>query len=259
MYRIITHNNRKKHAKLRSESGASITFALLLFLVCAVVGSVVLAAGTAAAGRFSKIAEYDQRYYSVSSAAELLADLIDGQSVSAEITKQEEDKYTIKYIEETGASETEGPVSKEPVWAFAFSDGAETGKDILHDAVYAISGGDDPEASWNKTGSVLEEDNAAVYFRMKHPENIAVDEASVSLSELNVKIEETLHKDGSLEFVLYSSDDQYRLQLLFSAIVKTIKSNPSTITATSGNVRTDTTTTVKTTTVTWKLISIKVI
>ena len=32
--------------KLNSQRGASITFALLLFLVCAVVGSVVLTAGT---------------------------------------------------------------------------------------------------------------------------------------------------------------------------------------------------------------------
>ena len=35
--------------KLRSDRGASITFALLLFLVCAVVSSVVIVAGTAAA------------------------------------------------------------------------------------------------------------------------------------------------------------------------------------------------------------------
>ena len=58
--------------KLKSRAGASITFALLLFLVCAVVGSVVLAAGSAAAGRFSRLREMDARYYSVTSAASLL-------------------------------------------------------------------------------------------------------------------------------------------------------------------------------------------
>ena len=63
--------------KLNSQRGASLTFALLLFLVCAVVGSAVLVAGTAAAGRMSKIAEMDQRYYSVNSAARLLIELME--------------------------------------------------------------------------------------------------------------------------------------------------------------------------------------
>jgi len=68
-------------AKLKAQTGASITYALLLFLVCAVVSSVVLAAGTAAAGRMSKAVETDQRYYSVASTAELLLDLYDGAKV----------------------------------------------------------------------------------------------------------------------------------------------------------------------------------
>ena len=67
--------------KLNSQRGASLTFALLIFLVCAVVGSVVLTAGTAASGRMSQIAEMDQRYYSVNSAARLLIDMIDGEEV----------------------------------------------------------------------------------------------------------------------------------------------------------------------------------
>lgn len=66
--------------KLTSQSGASITYALLLFLVCAVVSSVVLAAGTAASGRMSQSVESDQRYYSVTSAAEYLKKQLDGKS-----------------------------------------------------------------------------------------------------------------------------------------------------------------------------------
>lgn len=68
-------------AKLKAQTGASITYALLLFLVCAVVSSVVLAAGTAASGRMSKAVETDQRYYSVASTVELLLDLYDGTKV----------------------------------------------------------------------------------------------------------------------------------------------------------------------------------
>ena len=72
-------------SKLKSESGASISFALLLFLVCAVVSSIVIVAGTTASGRLSQMAEMDQRYYAVTSAARLLNDLIDGKSVTVEI------------------------------------------------------------------------------------------------------------------------------------------------------------------------------
>ena len=67
--------------KLRSSRGASLMMALLLFLTCAVVGSAVLTAGTAASGRMSKIAESDQRYYSVNSAANLLIDLFKDETV----------------------------------------------------------------------------------------------------------------------------------------------------------------------------------
>lgn len=72
---------QKLKQKLKSQTGASITFALLLFLVCAVVGSVVLTAGTAAAGRMSELAKMDQRYYSVTSAAQLLQDIISDQTI----------------------------------------------------------------------------------------------------------------------------------------------------------------------------------
>lgn len=68
--------------KLNSERGASITFALLLFLVCAVISSIVIVAASAASGRMAKAAEMDQRYYAVNSATELLKDTIDGQTVS---------------------------------------------------------------------------------------------------------------------------------------------------------------------------------
>ena len=67
-------------AKLRDNTGASITYALLLFLVCAVVGSVVLAAGTAAAGRMSQAVDGDRRYYAVTSAVRALKEELNGNS-----------------------------------------------------------------------------------------------------------------------------------------------------------------------------------
>ena len=68
--------------KLRSQTGASITFALLLFLVCSVLCSVIIVAATTSAGRMAGIAEADQRYYSVTSASELLKELMNGKTVS---------------------------------------------------------------------------------------------------------------------------------------------------------------------------------
>ena len=74
--------------KLRSQKGASITFALLLFLVCSMVSIVVVVAGSAAAGRMSQRAETDQRYYAVTSAAELLCDDFKGKTVTVEYTRE---------------------------------------------------------------------------------------------------------------------------------------------------------------------------
>ena len=63
--------------KIKSNNGASITFALLIFLVCAVISGIVIVAATTSAGRMSKTTEMDQRYYAVTSAAELLKEYID--------------------------------------------------------------------------------------------------------------------------------------------------------------------------------------
>ena len=74
--------------RLRSRRGASITFALLLFLVCAVLSSVILVAATTAAGRMARMAETDRRYYAVTSASALLKEVINGKTVTvATVTK----------------------------------------------------------------------------------------------------------------------------------------------------------------------------
>ena len=73
--------------KLRSQRGASITFALLIFLVCSVVSIAVVIAGSAAAGRMSQRAETDQRYYAVASAVELLCDDFKDYIVDVEYTR----------------------------------------------------------------------------------------------------------------------------------------------------------------------------
>ena len=105
----------KLKQKLKSQTGASITFALLLFLVCAVVGSAVLVAGTAAAGRMSKVAEMDQRYYAVNSAARLLADTI--QEKPLEIVKKETAGGLVYTIDGKSVSNPESSITSIPIEA----------------------------------------------------------------------------------------------------------------------------------------------
>lgn len=52
----------------KSQRGASMPLALLLFLICAMAASIVLAASTVAVGRSSDLVEGDKAYYNVSSA-----------------------------------------------------------------------------------------------------------------------------------------------------------------------------------------------
>ena len=61
------------------ERGASILIALLFFLVCALVGGVVLTAASVGTGQLVDYEKSQQAYYSTTSAAELLRDeIVDG-------------------------------------------------------------------------------------------------------------------------------------------------------------------------------------
>lgn len=68
--------------KLCDRSGATLTVALLFFIMCAAAGSVILAAATTSTGRLVGLQASDQNYYAVVSAAKLLRDEIDGQTIS---------------------------------------------------------------------------------------------------------------------------------------------------------------------------------
>ncbi|MBR4703513.1 MAG: hypothetical protein IKO91_06690 [Oscillospiraceae bacterium] len=122
-------------AKLRSGRGASITFALLLFLVCAVVGSVVLAAGTAASGRVSQLAEADRRYYAVTSAAQLFRDELNGQSYTIVREMSKTDTYNRTY----GDSIEDSLLSEDQVYSLTFQQSGQPndlvrGSSLLGDA-----------------------------------------------------------------------------------------------------------------------------
>lgn len=77
---------KKLCKKLKGKGGASIVIALVFFLLCLTVGSIVLTAATASAGRMKEQRRRQQDYLTVSSAAELLRDQMAG--LTYEITTE---------------------------------------------------------------------------------------------------------------------------------------------------------------------------
>ena len=158
--------------KLNSQRGASLTFALLLFLVCAVVGSAVLVAGTAAAGRMSKIAEMDQRYYSVNSAARLLIELLEKDEIWVEKDEPADD--------EEGSGDDGQP--------------AEGGVDTERDYTLYIKGepvGDDETSlALDIARRVLDNDIEPVTLRVEPDDDLG--------ANLTVTVEETISSNGDV-------------------------------------------------------------
>lgn len=94
--------------KLNDKSGATLAVALLFFLMCAVVGSVLLSSAQSNAGRITELKEQEQLFYDLSSAAQVLADDICGSSVTyVDVEMQsgfplpnEEDRESSRFIPE---------------------------------------------------------------------------------------------------------------------------------------------------------------
>ena len=81
--------------KVKNNSGATILMALLLILLATAVGAAVLTAAVSAARHLRSDREAQQNYLTVSSAAELIRDSINGQTYERTLTKH------YKYVETT--------------------------------------------------------------------------------------------------------------------------------------------------------------
>ncbi len=77
-------------SKCKSTSGASLVLALLLFLICAAVGSVVLTAATASVGRVSQKKELLHKQEALRSAAQLIDSRMTGTGYMVEGTWSEQ-------------------------------------------------------------------------------------------------------------------------------------------------------------------------
>lgn len=128
--------------KLHSRQGASMSIALLLFLVCLAVSSVVLTAGTAAAGRLSELKKMDQRYYSVTSAAELVRDMVSSETVGGKTVPSRTVTFT-----QTKTTQTSGGGTTSAVHT-------DIGDSLLSEATARLTFGSDTNTmdAWLLTG-----------------------------------------------------------------------------------------------------------
>lgn len=231
---IFSRISRTVRARLASERGASIFFALLTLLVCITVGSVVLTAGTAASGRLAETAENDQRYYSVSSAAELIKSMVDGQKVTFIKKKKTETVtetiYLYNKIDKLPPSETAEP---------------HTDKKTEYPMLYLADGSSEPVPVTNDvreisfchdraidlvfgTGYAQQPEGVSKKDDLLYEEGLQIDSAVSSDYTLSVTDREaltvhaacTLRKDGSLVFRLTSADGKHTEYLTFSADVR---------------------------------------
>lgn len=95
--------------KIEDRSGASLSVALLFFLVCAIVGSILIAAASAAMGRMKNIEQGEQDRYAVDSAMELIAEKMGGGEVTftASMFANNPDKRLLVQSITTGDDEDE--------------------------------------------------------------------------------------------------------------------------------------------------------
>ncbi len=249
--------------KASSQTGASITFALLLFLVCAVVGSVVLVSGTSAAGRLSKIAEYDQRYYAVTSTAQLLADKLDNYTVTV-VQKSEEtiEKTAVYTYDSEGVVTSRTMTVSSDTVAYSSdiegSDGrasASLGQSILRDAaLYLIF---DPDVTYNFASQAAYESN---YPALSADKQITLNithaaPSGISADALAVDAVMTIHPGGDINIKLSnasgSANEKYELTMSLKPDIKRDFSNDSTVTRPDDDSETTVNTSTKTTVIKW--------
>ena len=256
--------------KLNSQVGASITFALLLFLVCAVLCSVIIVAATASSGRMGGLVTSDQRYYAVTSAAELLKNVFK-EHPTVSVVKVVETSYITEYTED-------GPEDPQPdgtpttkVYVVADKKASEirdsdldNNSEVGHEK-FSINTIQKDAAKNIYDGTVLSERGMTLTSDFSKSTGLNFD-------ALAVTIHEQLDSDGNITLTIYNAKnskgesaaagERYTLVLIFGAD-KSISTNKKTENV-SSTVGENNTYTVKTktpettiTTLTWTLNGIR--
>lgn len=243
------------HKRLKSERGASLSFALFLALVCAAVCSIVLAAATASSGQFAKLGQFDQRYYSVSSAAGLFQSELDSNGqVSYPFTevssfsREERSGEADTQVDLTITKPDNRPSSTNNKLSFLYG--------ITEYALYGQNGaGANPAKPFDPTWW-----DSAVGSKGYQTITYSVTPSISGSSNMNVDVEARLHDDWSVEVVLSSQatdpKDAYSLYLVFAGNLEDSTSTSQSLgdTQVAGSVTNDVDTTkTRTLNVTWRL------
>ena len=200
-------------SRLTSEKGASITFALLLFLVCAMVSAVVIVAATTASGRMANIAEADQRYYAVTSAAELLKDSMSEKTVTV-MTVGSETVAVAKPANEITAEEIERAgitVIPDDYIPAGNDDKSYNGNDYEHVQRPATSGTPSTDALVKKLSELtLQGEGEAREFSFDIDVN--------GNEELKVRADVSIDENDNATFVLYNTKGRpFKMTMDFTA------------------------------------------
>lgn len=89
--------------RLKNNKGVSLTIALLFFVICAAVGSVILATATAASNRVGGLVSEKQAYYTGASAAKTMSSILENTTVRIDEpneNEKKESKITFYYKDE---------------------------------------------------------------------------------------------------------------------------------------------------------------
>ena len=169
---------------------------LLLFLICAVAASVLIAAGSAAAGRASQLSNSDKLYYSVTSAANVFRDQL------------------FKDVDKTRGYEVTVALRSDSSNVSVSFDGKEKSSDfnlLTKAAVFAMnkSGGASPtwETAPKNVGELASGNVAKI--DLNHDDDLAF---------LDLKVQEDLDGSGNLVFEFSDENDAQNLTATISLI-----------------------------------------
>lgn len=218
--------------KLNDNKGASIILALFVLIVAIVISAVVIYATNSSSGRIRSVAKTDQRYYTVTSCANLLKDKITEEPIVFVRTKSgvkgsSSQTYTLKY---------EGS-----------DDEVKLGSSILSDIAirYVLQN----NVSNNKT--MYEASNFDFEYASGSEETVTVSAEGL----IDVKIKIDLDENGDLTMTFEDGDtgnDHYKIRYTFSSdIHETIDTKETTDVSGSAPIKMETET--KTTKVYWVL------
>lgn len=172
---------RQLNNKLHSESGASLMVALLFFVLCATVGSVVLAAASSSAGRTSEAdTNANIQRYSLESAAQTIVDSLNsssGQSGDHDFQiVQSWDYHEVRTDYATTVNATSLADTFQTVGQIVGASGASKPSSAVITDTYSIEYSSDDTALLSKGDYVLwldeEQGNSAHQYIMPYPDQM---------------------------------------------------------------------------------------